>query len=229
MKQLDEEIFGGKLGIDEYIPANAPRAQKPWYARLSPVEKKMIHLARAFIARPHVIVFHKPFDDLEDEWALRILAMVEDLVRDDRGDKRKRTAFISTGTSHMRDIISKSATLELLIDGKKQSSSKASVEPPEEPQPEQQPAQHAGSCMPFFSMTPLLEKKGKILPAKKLLQDDKEDKGSTWKMTRAPDARQKPKEDTRNGRQGLPRLPTRSAPATPATLRSQSSLSLNIN
>merc|ERR1711966_549760 len=91
------------------------QAHKPWHSRVSPVEKKMIHLARAFIMNPRVMALHKPFDDLEDDWAVRILKVLKDFVSDEQCHRSKRTAFISVGTVHMRDIIGKSADVELII------------------------------------------------------------------------------------------------------------------
>lgn len=171
IKQLDEEIFGEVLETAEDVETGGSQGKKPWYARLSSVEKKMIHIARAFVVSPHVIVLHKPFDDLEDHWALRILGMVEDLVRDDRGDLRKRTAFISVGTRHMRDLISKRANLELVVDhdrvevGRMKTMQQVRAE--QESGQQANEANEANSCMPFFNITTTLsEKQEKLLPEK---------------------------------------------------------------
>merc|ERR1740130_340904 len=99
--------------------------------------------------------------------------MIEDLVRDDRGDLRKRTAFISVGTRHMRDLISKKANLELVVDrdhvevGKMQTRQLVRAEPPSGQQASE--ANEANLCMPFLNFTtPLSEKQEKLTPGKVL-------------------------------------------------------------
>merc|ERR1712232_907354 len=77
-----------------------------WMAHLSNSERKRIHLARAFIFNPEVMVLHRPVDEFELSLTDNILALMREFV-DNRGveldpgtahRRRPRTVFYTGGT-----------------------------------------------------------------------------------------------------------------------------------
>lgn len=103
MKQLDTEIKETQFEDDKYAP------ELFWHLRLSHQERKLIHLSRAFVFSPQIMVLHKPLDDLEKATAIRILELLSDYVHRGHRDKKRRTIFLSSGTFHMRDTIANCA------------------------------------------------------------------------------------------------------------------------
>jgi len=92
-------------------PVGAPKEEEPedpdhlqhWYDCLSRSEAKRLHLARAFIASPEVLVMQSPLDDLDSSLSKDVLDMMREFV-DERGLeldpstkhwRRKRTLFFS--------------------------------------------------------------------------------------------------------------------------------------
>jgi len=77
---------------------------------LSNTEAKRIHLARAFITNPHVLVTHRPFDEIDDADVNKYLDTLREFV-DHRGlemgeivmqNFRPRTCFFSGGSTGQR-------------------------------------------------------------------------------------------------------------------------------
>jgi len=126
MKQLDVEIAEDLIRHQTLEDAelkgttdtrSARDRSIPWHLRLSDVEKKLIHLSRAFVFSPQILVLHKPFDDLELKVAARILDLAKNYVQRTHMDKKRRTVFVSCGTLHMREQIAKAAEYQWDLSG----------------------------------------------------------------------------------------------------------------
>lgn len=100
--EYEEDHYLGSHEEEE--PEELPE-EAPWYEKMSRSEAKRLHLARAFIANPEVMVLHNPLGDLDENLAQDVAQMLRDFV-DHRGleldDKafpwhrrRRRTAFFS--------------------------------------------------------------------------------------------------------------------------------------
>lgn len=118
VKQLDRDIEENAVthqSLEDILlkgcsyKSMSERSQKPWYLRISDVEKKLVHMARAFVYSPQILVLHKPFDDLEVVWVQRIMDLVRNYVHRSHADKKRRTVFLSCGTKHMREQIAHTA------------------------------------------------------------------------------------------------------------------------
>lgn len=91
-----------------------------WYDCMSRSEAKRLHLARAFIASPEVLIMHAPFDDLDEGLAQDVLKLMRDFV-DERGValdpaikhcRRKRSVFFSAkDTAMCRQVADFTCTL----------------------------------------------------------------------------------------------------------------------
>jgi len=88
MKRLDMDIGG------ESDPSKVP-----WYMRASHAENKLIHLTRAFVFDPEIMVMHKPVDDLDKEKRAAVLGMLSDFVNQGKLEGKMRTVFLSTGSA----------------------------------------------------------------------------------------------------------------------------------
>lgn len=72
--------------------------------QLTLTDRLLVHYARAFIANPEVLVFHKPFEHLPRHKAHVVMALMREFVRergvlkpaDMRSQRRPRTCFFST-------------------------------------------------------------------------------------------------------------------------------------
>jgi len=99
---------------DEEEDDEAEDGSRSWQDRLSNSEKKRLHLARAFVYNPEVMVLHKPIDELDNDLANAILAMLREFV-DQRGVevdpatialRRPRTLIFTGGMnkSHLKVV-----------------------------------------------------------------------------------------------------------------------------
>jgi len=91
MKRLNKDIKGDDSDDHDV----------PWHERASHVEKKMIHLARAFIFDPQIMCLHKPVDDLDSSIGSNILSLLTEFVNNGHLQARVRTVFLSTGSKHI--------------------------------------------------------------------------------------------------------------------------------
>ncbi|CAK9081367.1 Octopine permease ATP-binding protein P, partial [Durusdinium trenchii] len=91
------------LGHEQEEGSSLLPEEEAWYDKVSRSEAKRLHLARAFIASPEVLVLHSPLNDLDDNLAQDVVQLLRDFV-DERGleldpstkhRRRKRTVFFS--------------------------------------------------------------------------------------------------------------------------------------
>jgi len=104
MKMLDTDIGKDKFHSECFDDDEVHNDR--WVESLSRTQKKMIHIARAFIYDPQILVMHTPLDDLETTVATRILEQLVAFVGRECTYKKQRTVFLSAGTVHKRDLIS---------------------------------------------------------------------------------------------------------------------------
>ncbi|CAJ1355759.1 unnamed protein product, partial [Effrenium voratum] len=97
-----EEEPEGQLAIED-MPDTPIPSEEAWYNRMSRSEAKRLHLARAFIASPEVLVLHSPLSDLDKELAQDLAVLLREFV-EERGiemdpktkhRRRRRTVFFS--------------------------------------------------------------------------------------------------------------------------------------
>jgi len=78
-----------------------------WQTQLSESEIKRLHLARAFIYNPEVLIMHRPVDEFDNDMAQHVLGLMREFVDGrgvevDAGDfelRRPRTLFFSAGNA----------------------------------------------------------------------------------------------------------------------------------
>lgn len=95
---------------EEHIEVEAEERYQSWFSQLSGSEKWRFQLARAFVADPHVLIVHRPVDELDRDLKEVILSLLREFV-DQRGleidedagytlrQRRPRTVIFSTGSS----------------------------------------------------------------------------------------------------------------------------------
>jgi hypothetical protein len=95
----------------------------PWHLRLSQSERKMVHLCRAFMYNPEILVLNKPLDDGDMDESMKFLEMLREFV-DNRGvemppsllsARRPRSAFFSGGMDASADEAKEISDLQLLM------------------------------------------------------------------------------------------------------------------
>eukprot|EP00931_Biecheleriopsis_adriatica_P058829 TRINITY_DN35100_c0_g1_i1.p1 TRINITY_DN35100_c0_g1~~TRINITY_DN35100_c0_g1_i1.p1 ORF type:complete len:884 (+),score=135.69 TRINITY_DN35100_c0_g1_i1:43-2694(+) len=103
MPEAEAEDETVKLLKPEDMNADSVSVAHSWESRASYSERKRLHLIRAFICNPEVLVLHRPVDDMDDELAATVLDMLKEFV-DERGlemdpatkhRRRPRTVFFS--------------------------------------------------------------------------------------------------------------------------------------
>lgn len=94
---------------EEQIDVEAEEGYQAWFSQMSGSEKWRFQLARAFVADPHVLIVHRPVDELDDDLKEVILPLLREFV-DKRGleidedarwtlrQRRPRTVIFSTGS-----------------------------------------------------------------------------------------------------------------------------------
>ena len=88
-----------------------------WESRLSATDRQILHLARAFITNPHVLVLHRPLANFDGALAQRVCNTIRNFVRN-RGIPSKpghlaRTVIFSTVASNERAIETADAIIVL--------------------------------------------------------------------------------------------------------------------
>jgi ABC-type multidrug transport system fused ATPase/permease subunit len=97
MAHLEKDIEGGNEGWN--------KEESPWFIRASRCERKMIHMARAFVFDPHILVMHNVIDDLDKDHSSSILDMLTDFVNEGHVSMLMRTVVLSTGSSDIAEAL----------------------------------------------------------------------------------------------------------------------------
>jgi len=102
---LKEEFDKGMEAWKNDMHLEQESGSDPWHKRMSNNEKKRVHLARALIYNPEVLVLHRPVDEADEAFGLEILHLLREFC-DCRGlelddaefpKRRPRTVFFTGG------------------------------------------------------------------------------------------------------------------------------------
>jgi ABC-type multidrug transport system fused ATPase/permease subunit len=101
MSMLENDLKVNKKGNDPGVP---------WYEALSQSELLKMHITRALVLNPEVILLHRPVDEMEADHAARILDVLRKQVDhrglftspEDRASARPRTVFFTSGEDRER-------------------------------------------------------------------------------------------------------------------------------
>lgn len=89
-----------------FDPAKMRKELEAWFEKLNYTEKVKIHIARAFIMNPEVLVMHRPLYHFSDEVGKQVLGMIKQHHKNrgmcmpltTLGRRRPRTVFMTTDT-----------------------------------------------------------------------------------------------------------------------------------
>lgn len=97
IKRLDMEIAELQSGSHDL--------KREWYTPLSSMEKKLVHICRAFVYFPQIMVVHKVLDDMIKDEATWMLEQFSEYAHKRHDDMKLRTVFMTCGTERVEHLV----------------------------------------------------------------------------------------------------------------------------